>query len=301
MGCPPRQQLRRFLSYCLMAVRRDTSLRYGCIRHRSSLITYETFFTQCATGHGARAFTEGEYQSASAINSVVPGFGPTPTGWGKYRRGESLVYFILAEYHDMNLSVAPEPVSFTTRLTELHSKGKSPTGMFGFPVPTVIGRHQRTVTWEKNWAKCFANQLKDAIKWDNGTNTHWPEYDAACQQLIDRVVPRLLGALQSGGRDIEPALIHGDLWEPNIGIDKETGKTVVFDPGSIYAHNEMEFGTWRCSWAYYFNSPIWMRLYQRHIEPSEPVEEWDDRNWLYSLHPHLAASASHAGNVTRSM
>jgi hypothetical protein len=58
----------------------------------------------------------------------------------------------------------------------------------------------------------------------------------------------------------------------------ETSETIVFDTGSTYAHNEMEFGTWRCSWAYYFNSPTYIRMYQRHIEASEPVEEWDDRN-----------------------
>lgn len=79
----------------------------------------------------------------------------------------------------------------------------------------------------------------------------------------------------------------------------ETGDTILFDPGSTYAHNEMEFGTWRASWAYYFNSPVYMRLYQRHIEPSEPVEEWDDRNRLYSLHPYLNDSAGHPGSISR--
>lgn len=81
------------------------------------------------------------------------------------------------------------------------------------------------------------------IKYDNETNGTWAEYDAACKQLIDVVIPRLLGALQSDGRSITTTLIHGDLWERNIGIDIETGNIVVFDPGCTYAHNEMEFGT----------------------------------------------------------
>lgn len=256
---------------------------------------------QCTTKHGGRAMTEGEYHSAAAINAVVPEFVPETAGWGDYHDGESQVYFFLGGYHDMDRSAAPEPVDFITQLAGLHSKGRSPTGMFGFPVPTACGIFERTVTWEKSWAKCFANQLKDVIKYDNETNGSWPEYDAACKQLIDVVIPRLLGALQSDGRNIEPALIHGDLWEQNVGIDIKTGKAIVFDPGSTYAHNEMEFGTWRCSWAFHFNSPIYMQLYQRHIEPSEPVEEWDDRNRLYSLHPYLNDSAGHAGSISRSM
>lgn len=143
--------------------------------------------------------------------------------------------------------------------------------------------------------------MKDVIRYDNETNGPWPEYDAACKQLIDVVIPRLLGALQSDGRMITPSLIHGDLWERNVGTDMETGETVLFDPGCAYAHNEMEFETWRCTWAFYFNSPIYRRMYQRHIEPSEPAEEWDDRNRLYSIHPYLNDSAGHPGSNSRKM
>jgi protein-ribulosamine 3-kinase len=247
---------------------------------------------------------EGEYHSALEANKAVSGFVPQAVGWGEYHNGEAQVYFFLGDYHDMDLKAAPEPADFTSKIAELHSNGKPPKGFegkFGFQVPVVLGIFQRTTTWEDSWAQCFSNQLKDVIKYDNETNGPWPEYDAACKQLIDCVIPRLLGALQSEGRSIEPALIHGDVWEQNVGIDMETGDTILFDPGCTYAHNEMEFGTWRCSWAYYFNSPMYMRLYQRHIEPSEPVEEWDDRNRLYSLHPYLNDSAGHPGSGSRAM
>ena len=244
---------------------------------------------------------EGEYHSASAIDAVVPGLVPKAAGWGEYHNGEAQIYFFLGGFHDMDFSVPPEPAHFTAQIAELHRKGVSPNGMFGFPVPTVIGVMERTVTWEKSWANSFTHQLKDVIKYDNETNGPWPEYDAACNQLIDVVIPRLLGALQSHGRNITPALVHGDLWERNIGIDMETGETVVFDAGCTYAHNEMEFGTWRCTWAFYFNSPTYKRLYQRHIGPSEPAEEWDDRNRLYSIHPYLTDSAGHPGSQSRQM
>ncbi|KIW96275.1 uncharacterized protein Z519_03343 [Cladophialophora bantiana CBS 173.52] len=240
------------------------------------------FFLKCAQGKGARALAEGEYHSASAINAVVPGLVPSPAGWGEYGMDGSQVYFFLGDFHDMELSAPPEPVDFTARIAEMH-RGTSPNGMFGFPVPTVIG------------------VMEHVIKYDNETNGPWPEYDAACRQLIEVVILRLLGALQSDGRDIVPALVHGDLWEQNVGIAMETGNTIVFDPGCTYAHNEMEFGTWRCSWAFHFNSPTYMRLYQQHIQPSEPVEEWDDRNRLYSIHPYLTDSAGHPGSMSRQL
>ncbi|KAF7512575.1 hypothetical protein GJ744_000836 [Endocarpon pusillum] len=250
------------------------------------------YFLKCATGQGAQASAEGEFHSASAIDALVPGLVPKAAGWGKYQNGESQVYFFLGDFHHMDLSAAPEPGHFTSQITELHRRGTSPNGMFGFPVPTVCGIMERTVVWERSWARSFTHQLKDVVKYDNETYDPWPEYDAACKQLIDVVIPRLLGLLQSDGREIVPTLIHGDLWERNVGIDMETGQTVVFDP-------EMEFGTWRCSWSFHFNAPIYMRLYQCHLEPSEPVEEWDDRNRLYSIHPYLNDSAGHPGSVSR--
>ncbi len=244
---------------------------------------------------------EGEFHSASDINALVEGFVPKPAAWGEYHNGDAEVYFFLGDFHDMDLAVAPDPVEFISKVAEFHEKSQSPTGMFGYTVPTVIGKMERTVSWTQSWAESFTNQLMDVIKYDNETNGVWLEYGAACKQLIDVVIPRLLGALQSEGRSIKPTLVHGDLWEQNVGIDMETGDIILFDPGCTYAHNEMEFGTWRCTWAFYFNSPVYMRLYHNHIEPSEPAEEWDDRNRLYSIHPYLTDSAGHQGSASRQM
>jgi protein-ribulosamine 3-kinase len=219
----------------------------------------------------------------------------------------------------MNFSLEPDPVRFAKKLAKLHTRGKSPTGMFGFTVPTALGKFERTVRWEKSWAKCFTNQLEEVIGCDNEVIETWPGYDAACTQLIDIVIPRVLGVLQSEGRSIAPALIHGDLWEQNVGIKKDTNEAILFDPGRTYAHNEMEFGTWRCSWATYFrfrkrkkddeeermgreedDSELgrYLKLYKERVGESEPKEEWDDRNRLYSIHPNLNNCAGHPGEAT---
>ncbi|KAK1516551.1 hypothetical protein CABS01_06518 [Colletotrichum abscissum] len=261
--------------------------------------TPKRYFLKLATGKGARALTEGELHSANSINELITGFVPKAAGWGMYQQAEVAVYWFLGDFHDMELSRAPEPMRFTSQIAELHRRGASPNGMFGFQVATVCGVMVRTVTWEKSWAASFTHQLKDVIKYDNEVNPPWPEYDSACEQLIQKVIPRLLGILQADGRTIIPTLIHGDLWEGNVGIDMETGESIAFDPGCVYAHNECEFGTWRCPWAHHFNAPIYQRLYQRHFEPSEPAEEWDDRNRLYSIRALLNQAAGHPGSVAR--
>ena len=109
------------------------------------------------TGRGARPLTEGEYHSARAIDAVVPNMVPKAAGWGEYHNGESQVYFYLADFHDMDLSAPPEPASFVAHIAAMHQNGTSPNGMFGFSVPTVIGVLERTVTWEKSWAKSFTH------------------------------------------------------------------------------------------------------------------------------------------------
>ena len=202
-------------------------------------------------------------------------------------------------YYDMDLQSPPDPAEFALKIAELHQNGKSPNGMFGYPYTTggsVIGFVNE---WQKTWAAAFTIQLKTIIDLDNEVNVKWPEYDAACKQVVDHVIPRLLGALESDGREITPTLVHTDLWEGNVGTRLDTGKIIVFDASCVYAHNELEFGTWRCSWATHFLSPIYMMLYQREIEPSEPVEEWDDRNRLYAVRASLLDGAGHPGSRSR--
>jgi fructosamine-3-kinase len=143
--------------------------------------------------------------------------------------------------------------------------------------------------------------LDDVMQYDPEANGVWPELDVAYKQLVDVVIPRLLGVLQSEGRQITPALVHGDMWENNVGLGMKTGNPVLFDPECGYGHNEMGFGTWPCTWAYNVASPIYLRKYLCHTESSEPAEEWDDRNWLYSIYPYITDSAGCPGSLSRKM
>jgi protein-ribulosamine 3-kinase len=115
--------------------------------------------------------------------------------------------------------------------------------------------------------------------------------------LIEIVIPRLLLPLESNGNSIIPTLIHGDLWERNIGIDKATNAIKIFDPGCLYAHNEMEFATWRCRWATYSRDEVYVEEYKKIVPPSEPVEEWGDRQRLYAVYANLVTSANHGGRA----
>ena len=88
------------------------------------------------------------------------------------------------------------------------------------------------------------------------------------------------------------------LWEGNIGTDIETGNIFIFDSCAYYAHNEMEIGMWRVE-HHRMKAKAYKREYLRKIDISEPVEEFDDRNRLYSTKTKLMYSAHVPGTSVR--
>jgi len=121
--------------------------------------------------------------------------------------------------------------------------------------------------------------------------------DSIVNHTITYVTPPILGVLQDGGRQLRPALIHGDMYAENFGTNAETGEVVVWDASSYYAHNEMELGLWR--WNKVMQG--FTASYLQYFEKSEPKEEWDDRNRLYSVKTKLNMSADHPGEDGRQL
>lgn len=240
----------------------------------------------------------GEYTAVNEAEKVVPGLMPTPRAFGQFKDAETPTYFYLSDFVDMDVINAPDPTLFCAAIAELHQKSASPNGMFGFYVTTCDGKNAHTVDWESNWGTFFGKLLRGVAKLDREANGPWKELDIATEHTINHVIPRLLGPLQSNGRSIKPSLIHGDLWEGNVGTHRETGEIVLFDASSYYAHNEMDLGIWRAKWNNFRQNP-YLREYVRNFPIAEPVEGFDDRNRLYSLKYNLNYSAGHPGAITR--
>lgn len=136
------------------------------------------------------------------------------------------------------------------------------------------------------------------IDLDFETNGYWEELDRLEKRLISHVIPRLLDALQSEGRSIKPSLIHGDLWEGNTGTSFKDGNVYLFDSAAYYAHSEMETGDWRCYYNKIAKDDVYTKTYLRHNPPSEPEEEWEDRNRLYSVYFNVIYSVNHESEGT---
>lgn len=257
------------------------------------------YFLKVAFGRHGLTMLRGEYESSKIIWSLMNDFLPKPHAFGKYKVTRPPTYFYLSDFVDMDVTTPPDPAEFTKRLARLHKLSESPTGKFGFAVQTCDGQVAHTVDWQEKWAVFYRNLLLGVCKKDLETNGPWPEMERATKQVANVIIPRLLGPLQENGKTLKPCIIHGDLWEGNMGINLETGDSILFDVGSYFAHNEMELGHWRCEFSSVFRSKAYTRDYLRNYPAAEPVEEFDDRNRLYSLKGAINYSAGHSGSPLR--
>jgi len=159
---------------------------------------------QCARGGHGGMMMRGEYTSVTEILKVVPGLLPAPHGWGKLQNADPPTYFYLSDFVEMDITSAPDPCRFTARITQLHQTSTSPNGKFGFNVATCDGKMAHTVEWEESWAAFYAKLLRGVAKLDTEANGPLPELEAAIDNVMDKIIPRLLGVLESDGRYLKP-------------------------------------------------------------------------------------------------
>jgi protein-ribulosamine 3-kinase len=110
----------------------------------------------------------------------------------------------------------------------------------------------------------------------------WPECNVVCKLTLEKAVPCLLVPLQAEGRVLKPCLIHRDCWVGNTAMDAKTSEAFVLDVCSFYGHNEYDTRNWRAI-RHRLSNNVYIRNYKRNFPVSEPVEDWDARNLLYSL------------------
>jgi len=174
-----------------------------------------------------------EFESMSAMYSVVPKFVPKPRACGT---NTSLpdTHFFLCEFRDMTGDM-PDPHRFARLLAALHQKSVSPNRKFGFHITTFAGNLPQEVGWEDSWRTFFAKSMRKALDLEIERKAPSEELDVLNRALFRKVIPRLLRPLESEGRTVKPSLVHGDFWYANSGTDVDTGEPLVLDACCFYA------------------------------------------------------------------
>lgn len=180
----------------------------------------------------------GEFESMKAMYAILPEYVPKPIAQGTYALDPKLHFFLMG-FVDMTNDVA-EVETLPKLIADMHIKGTSPTGKYGFHVPTNEGALQQPNTWCESWESFFADLLVRLFAFEQEIHGNNKEMEDLFQQIVDKVIPRLLRPLETGGNDIRPALVHADLWDGNTTTDAVTGNPIIFDAASCYAHSECE-------------------------------------------------------------
>jgi fructosamine-3-kinase len=196
----------------------------------------QRFFMKVLLEERGRAMVHGEFESMTAIYNLIPNSVPKPIGWGTYETIPD-THFFLCEFKDIDQQL-PDIRKFTERLGALHKNSKSPTGKFGFHVPTYNGNLSQHTEWSDSWEIFFAKALRHALMHEISARGPSEEIDILSPVIFDIVIPRLLRPLESEGRSVKPCLVHGDLWYGNTGRDTTTDNPIMFDACSFYGHNE---------------------------------------------------------------
>ena len=233
------------------------------------------------------------------LRKAAPDLVPRPIAWGKLKSVSPASHFLLVEFKDFTARM-PDPVKLGARVAAMHRNSQSPTGMFGFPIQTYDGARLQAVGWDPSWTSFFSKLLAEAYRQDTETNGLWPELDAVYGRVQSHLIPRLIGALEADGRTVNPVLIHGDMWDGNVGTEASTGDPWIFDCAAYYAHNEMELGIWRAQ-RHQLRAEVYRCEYRRNYKASEPEDELDDRNRLYSAKTNFMHSACFAGSPARQL
>ena len=119
------------------------------------------------------------------------------------------------------------------QLAELHRRGVAEE--FGFARSNFIGSTPQPNRWNSSWIE-FWKSCRLGHQLDLARNNGYG--DQRFSRLADRVLDRMDELLS---HQVQPALIHGDLWSGNYLAD-EKGNPVVLDPAVYFADREAEFG-----------------------------------------------------------
>ncbi|TVY68624.1 Protein-ribulosamine 3-kinase-like protein [Lachnellula suecica] len=251
-----------------------------------------SFFLKVTQKDQGKAMVSGEFLSMKSLHVALPYLTPTPIAWGTYAEDTS-IHFFLCEFVDMTEDI-PDPNLFGKGLAELHKNGLSPNGLYGFPVPTLQGTIPQHTEWNSSWEDFFAISIAKVFANEEKAQGVDPEIQELEKAIMTKVLPRLLRPLETGGRSIQPRLIHGDIWDGNTSTNNATNLPVIFDATCLYAHNELELAPLRPI-RHKMRKP-YVKAYFKNFPISAPEEDQDDRNALYCLRWDMNCSSLYAGN-----
>ncbi|KAJ8126940.1 hypothetical protein O1611_g6697 [Lasiodiplodia mahajangana] len=237
------------------------------------------YYLKVLDGPNHFEMAHGEFESQKELGKYIPDNVTSPLAYGPLERDSSSSFF-LAKFLRLNSGAAnSQPLAEV--LGRLHDSSASPTAKFGFHVTTYNGTVPLVNDWCDTWEEYFGRQLKSDIEYMHSIQGPDPEFDEVAERLFEKVIPRLLRPLESGGRSIKPVLVHGDVWPGNVKFDEATQHVVLYGSCCCYGHSELDLAMMKDP-PYRFKKEH-SKSYEALVPRSEPVKDYHDRNAIYAM------------------
>ncbi|KAI0100955.1 Fructosamine kinase-domain-containing protein [Nemania sp. FL0031] len=229
----------------------------------------------------------GEFESQKLLGHHIPDNVTLPLAYGLLERDPSSS-FLLTEFLRSNKTVAnTQPLAEV--LGRLHQAFASPNEKFGFHVTTYNDIVPLVNDWCDTWEEYFGRQLKSDIDCLHSIWGPDPDFDEVAGRVFEKVIPRLLRPLK-----IKPVLLHGNVWPSNVKFDEATQHIILYDSCCFFGHSEFDLAMTRQR-RYKFTKED-ANMYRELVPPSDPVEDYDDRNAIYALRKDIVNLCLHGKN-----
>eukprot|EP00752_Nemacystus_decipiens_P007182 g6431.t1 len=141
--------------------------------------------------------------------------------------------FAIFEHLNMGGRASPERAELMgVQLAQMH-RSLSPNGKYGFHVDNTIGATPQPNGWMDSWVDFWVERrLKHMIRLS--------EQNGGVFQNVDKVVEKTRLILSK--HEVQPCLVHGDLWGGNQGFVAPENDPVIFDPATYYGDREVDLG-----------------------------------------------------------
>ncbi|KAH7304038.1 Fructosamine kinase-domain-containing protein [Stachybotrys elegans] len=238
-----------------------------------------SYFLKVTDRPSGQAMYHCEFESLVVMYEAVPEYCPRPIGWGQYETDPN-VWFLLTSFIEM-YDDDLDPEFLPKALAELHRKALSPDGKHGSRLIISSGALPVKLAQSDSWEDFFFRYVRYMLRAEEiAAGPRTAEMEQLLDALFNRIIPRLLRPLETGGRTIIPVFLHTDLWAGNTGTNTE-GLPIIFDPCSMYGHNEFDLGVWSAVRGM-ITRPF-IDNYTNLNERSQPMEDFNARNLLYLL------------------
>ena len=190
---------------------------------------------------------------------------PQPISYGT---SEYNAYVI---FEKLSLGGSGSQKIYGEKLAAMH-RCTSPNGCYGFHINNTIGATFQPNNWNKDWSDFYDKErlghMFSLCRKDGLIFPHEKELRQKVHQLLQE---------HSQSSNLQPCLVHGDLWSGNQAFTKE-GDACIYDPATYYGDREVDIAMTKL---FGRNSN---EFYQAYDSSWLRPKGWEIRETIYNLY-----------------